>query len=479
MKRWLIWLLIIAFIWIVVSRFAEIEKLVETLVTGQWQWVLAAALLQVFYYIIFTGLYQSAFETVGVQARVWDLLPVMFTSLFMNVAAPSGGASGAALFVNDVARRGQSAARAAAGTLLVLIVNLVAFSLVLVVGIGYLYIQNYLTFYEVAGATFLMMAMVVMTVPLALSLWRPNSLRWLLARCERLLNGVAYRFKRQGFLEEGWNEKIAGELSDAATAIATSPHSLARTIGIALAAHLVDLFSLYVLFLAFHQVVLPGTLIAGYAMGILFWIVSITPQGIGVVEGVMAVVFTSLGVPAESAMVVSLAFRGLTFWLPLLLGFLLLRRVRAFENGSDDDTDDPGVHIIAVFTALMGIYYLLAAAIPSVVDILRPLEAYMPLQVSGGSRLTDILAGIALLYLSQGLWRHKRVAWLLTLIVLLDSIANHLIKGQSYERAVLAGGLAAWLIYLRRHFRIRLSQPSTQAEKEAHRWRWFLRWPLG
>ena len=72
-----------------------------------------------------------------------------------------------------------------------------------------------------------------------------------------------------------------------------------------------------------------GPLTAGYAIGFVFWVVSPTPQGIGVVEGVMALVYTSLGVPAPAVLAV-LTFRGLTFWLPLLIGFFLLHRVRSF-----------------------------------------------------------------------------------------------------------------------------------------------------
>ena len=58
-----------------------------------------AALLQVVYYLFYTGVYQSAFYTVEVESRVVELLPVTFASIFLNVAAPTGGASGAALFV--------------------------------------------------------------------------------------------------------------------------------------------------------------------------------------------------------------------------------------------------------------------------------------------------------------------------------------------------------------------------------------------
>jgi uncharacterized membrane protein YbhN (UPF0104 family) len=71
----------------------------------------------------------------------------------------------------------------------------------------------------------------------------------------------------------------------------------------------------------------------------LFWMVSITPQGIGMVEGAMVLVCTSLGVPAAEATAITLAFRGLSLWLPLLVGFFLLRRLRTFRSDVPAPTD--------------------------------------------------------------------------------------------------------------------------------------------
>jgi uncharacterized membrane protein YbhN (UPF0104 family) len=39
-----------------------------------------------------------------------------------------------------------------------------------------------------------------------------------------------------------------------------------------------------------------------------------------------------LGVPQAGATVVTLAYRGITFWLPFLLGFVALRRVKSFND---------------------------------------------------------------------------------------------------------------------------------------------------
>jgi len=47
----------------------------------------------------------------------------------------------------------------------------------------------------------------------------------------------------------------------------------------------------------------------------------IVPGGIGVIESTMTGIYTSLGVPSSITVVVVLAYRVLSFWLPLLLGF--------------------------------------------------------------------------------------------------------------------------------------------------------------
>jgi phosphatidylglycerol lysyltransferase len=458
--RWLLWIFIVAFVWIVISRFAEIKKLAEILVRGQWQWVLVAVGLQVVYHIVFTGVYASAFDTVGVRSRVLNLLPVQFASIFVNVAAPAAGVSGAALFVDDAARRGQSVPRAIIGTLLVWIADFGSFALVLVTGMVFLLVYHDLQPYEVAGAVALLILIVTLASAMLLGLWKPILLQRLLDWVQRTVNRLAARFRRPGLLDDEWAHHNTTQLAEAAQAIATQPRRVGRTFGIALSAHLVDLVTLFVLFLAFHQAVSPGVLVGGYSMGILFWIVAITPQGIGIVEGVMALVFTSLGVPVERATVIALAFRGLTFWLPLLIGFVLIQRVRTFGARERLHLETFSVHAVAVLTGLMGVINVLSAVTPSLRARLAVLDQYMPFEVRISSHLTAALAGFALLLLADGLWRRKRLAWLLTLIVLVISGVSHMLKGLDYEETALALGLAIWLILQRHHFHAESDRPS-------------------
>ncbi|MBI3177068.1 MAG: flippase-like domain-containing protein, partial [Chloroflexi bacterium] len=80
-----------------------------------------------------------------------------------------------------------------------------------------------------------------------------------------------------------------------------------------------------VMFLAFGQPFSVGAITAVFSLGYLFTIVSPTPLGIGVAEGAMVLTLTSLRVPIEAAVVITLAYRGFTVWLPLAYGFAMLQ----------------------------------------------------------------------------------------------------------------------------------------------------------
>jgi uncharacterized protein (TIRG00374 family) len=82
-----------------------------------------------------------------------------------------------------------------------------------------------------------------------------------------------------------------------------------------------DMGTLYLLFVAARYPVSPGVLLAGYGLPLLLGKVSFLPGGVGIVEGTMAVLYDGLGVPDAVTVVVILAYRLISFWLPTLVGF--------------------------------------------------------------------------------------------------------------------------------------------------------------
>ena len=325
-RRWLLPLILIAVIWLLVANRTELGAVLRTLRRGEWPWIAVAALLQVVYYLAYAELYRAAFWAVGIAGRLKTLFAVLLASLIVNVVMPSAGAAGAALFVDDAARHGQSRARAAAGVVLSMAADFAALTVVLAACLAYLAARHDLRTSETIGTLVLAVMTAGMVALLLAGRWSPGGLRRALARAERAAERARRALRSPG-RPSGWAEHTADEFIAVATALRTRPIASARLLVTGLGMHVLDAASLGALFLAFHQPVRLGVLVTGYAFGILAWILSPVAQGIGVVEGVIALVYTSLGVPAEVATVIALAFRGLTFWLPMLIGAALLRQL--------------------------------------------------------------------------------------------------------------------------------------------------------
>lgn len=118
------------------------------------------------------------------------------------------------------------------------------------------------------------------------------------------------------------------------------------------------------------------------------------------------------------------------------------------------------IRMTALAVALMGLVNILSAMYPAVEDRLALLNAFVPLEVQYGGFLTSTISGFVLLILSSNLWRRKRMAWLLTLIVLAISAISHVVKGLDYEEALVALALIGWLIWLRPQFVAQSDPPS-------------------
>ncbi len=89
----------------------------------------------------------------------------------------------------------------------------------------------------------------------------------------------------------------------------------------------------------------------------------------------------------------------------------------------------------------MGAVNLLSSVTPDLPERVVWLRNLYPVEIRQSAHLFTALSGFFLLILAASLLRRKRVAWLLTVGLLVLSILSHLIKGLDYEESLLAGGV--------------------------------------
>ncbi len=108
-----------------------------------------------------------------------------------------------------------------------------------------------------------------------------------------------------------------------------NPRRSLLMVGAAVSVNFAYALALYGTVAAFGASPAPLGILVSYLLAATVAAVAPTPGGLGAMETALVSALTRLAVPAGAAVAATLAFRLLTFWLPLALGAVALRRVRS------------------------------------------------------------------------------------------------------------------------------------------------------
>ncbi len=325
MRRIIPALLLLLAIYLVVSRFTEVEQIVATLRRGNPLWIALAIVVQIAWTINVAFTYKYTYRLVGILATFIQLWPLDVASNFINIVAPSGGVGGVAVFITDARRRGLSAPRVTVAGVLYVLFDYFSFFCVLALGLAVLFRRNHLTGVELGASAILFVVALTLAGLLFLGASRPMVFERVLKWGARTINRLVRPVLRREYLSEKRAHDFAVESALALQSLRAHPREYVAPALLSLLARFLHIAMLALTFLAFEVPLDLGTVIAAYSIGLLFVIVSPTPAGLGVVEGVLTLALTTLRVPLSEATVLTLAFRALTFWLPFIYGFLALR----------------------------------------------------------------------------------------------------------------------------------------------------------
>lgn len=304
---------------------SEIESVVETLQKGNFWFILLAVLIQLGWFIV-TGLsYQSLYALLGIQESVYKLVLLSASATFVNTVAPSVGVGGMALFISAATRDGHSPGKVTIAGMLCLFLDYVAFLCVLTLGLIVLFRRNDLGPSELVASAVIFSIAAGLGFLLYLGSRSAHALGHALAWMARAVNRVMNPFIHRKYLSEDRAHEFAHEMAQDLKSLPERPQSLLLPFFYSLLGKTLLMCILLSTFLAFQVPFSAGTIIGGFAITYLFLIVSPTPAGIGIVEGIMPLALSSLRVPWSQAVIITLAYRGITFWVPLGIGAMALR----------------------------------------------------------------------------------------------------------------------------------------------------------
>jgi glycosyltransferase 2 family protein len=305
--------------------FSEIESVAETLKQGNFWFILLAVIIQLSWYLMAGLTYQSLYQLLGMQDSVYKLALLYASANFVNTVAPSAGVGGMAVFISSATRNGHSPGKVTVASMICLFLDYVAFLCVLALGLVVLFRRNDLDAAEIGASSVIFAIAVGLGFLLYLGSQSGRALGNTLARMARLVNRVIYPFIHRPYLSEARAHEFANEMAEDLKSLPKQRWNLLLPFVYSLISKAILMGVLVSVFLAFRVPFSAGTIIGSFAITYLFLIVSPTPSGIGIVEGIMPLALSSLRVPWAQALIITLAYRGITFWIPLAVGAFALR----------------------------------------------------------------------------------------------------------------------------------------------------------
>lgn len=309
----------------VILSFSELES-ISQIVQHANPWYLAVAILiQIVYFVIVGLVFKSLYRLLGLDESLQRLTVIAAASSFVGVVTPSAGIGGLAIFISDGQKRGNSPGKIMVANALYLLLDEAAFLCVLTIGITLLIQHNRLNAQEIAASLILLGLACAWAFALYLGYRSSTALGNLLAKLASWINRALRPFIHRDYLSEDRAHTFAAEIGEGLHSLPKKPLSLLPPFLLLLVNKAMLIGILATAFLSFNLHVTIDKAIAGFSIAYLFLIVSPTPSGVGVVESVMPIVLHSLRTTLAHALVITLAYRAVTFWLPLAIGALAFR----------------------------------------------------------------------------------------------------------------------------------------------------------
>ncbi|NIS78825.1 MAG: flippase-like domain-containing protein [Anaerolineales bacterium] len=334
MRRLFYALLLSLAVYFIFTHREELQLIVEVLGQGDWRWMLAAIGAGLIWIVVIGAALQSTYRLVGIHENLDRLVPLTTAANFVNVVAPSYGAGALAVLIADGRQRKKPAAKVSTAAILYLVYDYLGFIFVLSVGVVILYRRGVLDTVLIAASVFSIIIGLTLIVLTVLGIQSNQKLGKVILWLIRLGNRILYPLMKRNLIEDDRAKSFARNVSEGLQHIQRKPGNLLLPALFALARKAMMMVILYLVSMAFRHPLNLDTLIAGFTTSYLFTIASITPSGVGFVEGAMTVYLTELQVPLAASAVISLAYRGITFWLFMAYGIIAIRWVGYYPRKS-------------------------------------------------------------------------------------------------------------------------------------------------
>jgi len=312
--RWLSWIFGAAILALVIAAALHVSEAKEFLTLAQrakpW-WVVLAVGLQAATYVAQGEVFRVAPSASGRRVPMGAAYELSLAKLFIDQALPSAGLSSSVLVAKSLERRAVPRAVVAATVLINFASYHAAYALCMLVALAITMPRGRTSLLVLlASAVFIAFSVALAGAALLVSGPRAESVAG----------------KRRWFAPL---KSMLEFIKDADPTLTRSPPVLGQAVAWQAAIFVLDAATIWVFVRSLGAAASPGTVFASFMISSLVRTVGIVPGGLGTFEAASVWTLRSMGVAVPVALASTLLFRGLSFWIPMVPGLWISRRLTA------------------------------------------------------------------------------------------------------------------------------------------------------
>lgn len=300
--------LALAIIVLVTVNFSDITAFADQAARARPLWLFAALASQLSTYLCVALVWRLVLSDLDHPLPLTSLFPLSIAKLFADQALPSGGLSGAAFFLFALTRRGTPDKTAFRTFALTTVAFFSAFLLAATISLAALSSTGAAP--PALAASIFIFAALILFLAGATALffiYKPDAT-------------PAWIAKRQ------WTAKAAEFLGAAARDIGKKPALFTQATLIQLLVRLIDGLTLFLIFKSIGVDIALASCFFAVVLASVAATIGPIPMGLGTFEAGMIAALNVFGVSFEDALTATLIYRGLSLWLPLLPGYIIIQR---------------------------------------------------------------------------------------------------------------------------------------------------------
>lgn len=330
-SRWRMMLTAATFIILLVLVYVlrdQIRQVIDDLGKINSAFLLLMIPLQLLNYDAYARLYKSLFDTMGKKVHYWSMFRLGLELNFVNHVLPSGGVSGISYFSIRAKGEGISTAQSTLAQVQKMFLLYVSFQPILILGLILLAARGHVNNLIMVVASSLITLTVVGTLMVIYVIGSRQRINSFLTIITKLINRLLHVFRRNKpeTISVERAQKVFIELHENYKLFQNNLSALKKPFLYTVVANLTEVASVYVVYLAFGELVNVGAVIMAYAVANFAGLLSVLPAGIGVFEGLMTAVLAATGIPAKLSIPVTIMYRVVNMFIQLVPGYYFYQK---------------------------------------------------------------------------------------------------------------------------------------------------------